>query len=440
MESAIRDTGYMIRNTHMDLRSLPTDSTPPERVELRRRMIEQELGKDLSMLRIDPRQLGHAEERNCENMFGAVPIPVGLAGPQRVTFSDGTQKSIYLPLATTEAALVASVNRGCKALRESSTVGSSLAGCGRVHTTSKHHGASRSIALTVSNWQLAVDLENNIRKRDAEWKYIGESTSNHLKILSYDIDLREPYIFLTIAADTDEAMGMNMATIAAQAIGTWLENAIHQAQPSACARFVTVAANVESDKKPSKRTLELGRGYEVTATCILQPATIANVLKTTPEAMLEAAHAKLNLGSELAGALGRNLHAANVIASLFLATGQDAAHVVEGSMAETFVEPLNERMNESTNPRRSHEALSIRVRIPALLVGIRGGGTTLPAQQQCLDLLLDRQSPIPQSSMHPCRMLAEGITAAVLAGEISLLAAQASHTLAKAHQSLARDA
>ena len=232
--------------------------------------------------------------------------------------------------------------------------------------------------------------------------------------MKYDIDTHEDLLFLTIYADTDEAMGMNMVTIAAEAIGKWMEEHFDL-------QFITVAGNVDSDKKPSVRTRDRGRGYEVTATATISEAIIRSVLKTTPEVLLEVAHAKLEVGSEIAGALGKNCHAANIIAALYLATGQDIAHVVEGSLTNTIFS-----LHSSS--------VSIAVRIPALLVGIRGGGTGLPAQSQALRLLLSSLS----YNLSPAKRLAEIIGAAVLAGELSLLAAQASHTLARSHQDLAR--
>jgi hydroxymethylglutaryl-CoA reductase (NADPH) len=272
-------------------------------------------------------------------------------------------------------------------------------------------------------------LQKWISEHEKEWKMIGETTSSHLKILAYEIDEKDDHLFLTIAADTDEAMGMNMVTIAAQAIGAYIEKSMG-------VQFITVAANVDSDKKSSLRTHTKGRGYEATATCTLQPATITEILKTTPEAMLAAAKAKLEIGSSVAGAIGKNCHAANVIAALYLATGQDAAHVVEGSMADTTVASCKLQVADthSLQPATCNASLRISVRLPALLLGIRGGGTTLPAQKQCLNILLGN----PANPLHPCKRLAEIIAAAVLAGEISLLAAQSSHTLAKAHKDLGR--
>ena len=207
---------------------------------------------------------------------------------------------------------------------------------------------------------------------------------------------------------------MNMTTIATQAIGEWIESNIDGLQ------FLTVAGNVDSDKKPSVRTHKHGRGFEVIASATIAASVIEQLLKSDPKAMLAVAKAKLTIGSKVAGAIGSNLHAANVIAALYLATGQDAAHAVEGSLADTTV-------------RAKSTGIEINVRLPAILVGVRGGGTALPAQWKCLDLLLK-----PKTGLKATEQLAQSIAAAVLAGELSLLAAQASHALAKAHTKLGR--
>jgi len=388
----------------VDLRNLPDGLSPSDRCNVRRQRIEKELNIDLKCTSVTAEQSGHADEKNCEQMFGAVPVPVGYAGPLAVTFSSEETAKLHLPLATTEGALVASVNRGCKALSQA----------GGVTLTSVHHGTSRSVAFKVKTQDGVRTFIKFLSQKETEWSGVGMTTSTHLKLLSHTIENEGDYVFLTIYCDTDEAMGMNMVTIAAQAIGQWVTEHCKNIA------FITVAGNVDSDKKPSKRTHDRGRGYEVTAQAVLSKEVITTVLKSSLETILEVAHTKLEVGSNIAGALGKNLHAANIVAALFLATGQDAAHVVEGSLADTTVE-------------RCAEGLEISVRLPALMVGIRGGGTGLPAQKQCLDLLLS-----PKTSLRPCTQLAQSVAAGVLAGEVSLLAAQASHTLAKAHRELGR--
>lgn len=388
----------------MDLRTLPANFTPEERCDERRKRVETALL--ISLPHLKTREVGHADERNCEQMIGSISVPVGYAGPLTVHFSSNEEREVHLPLATTEAALVASVNRGCKALTLS----------GGVRTRSIDRGISRSLAFRVEHGVRLFTswLDDN---RDFYVKQ-AESTSSHLKVITAIIDASDPFVFLTLSCDTDEAMGMNMITIAAQAAGEWIET--HA--PKECrVSFVTVAGNVDSDKKPSRRTKERGRGFEVTAEATIDAETIRDVLKSSPEAMLRVADAKLNVGSTLAGALGTNLHAANILAALYIATGQDAAHVVEGSLADTAVTD-------------DGAGLHVKVHLPAIIVGVRGGGTTLPSQSDALTLLMH-----PTTSLAKKAQLAETVAAAVLAGELSLLAAQASHVLAASHRKLARE-
>lgn len=394
----------MVHSSPMDLRNLPEQLSSIQRIHQRRALIEKEVGVDLKFLEPSSEMIGDAEQKNCEQMFGTVSVPVGYAGPIRVTFSGGQTQNIHLPLATTEGALVASTNRGAKAVSSS----------GAIITQSLERGITRSIAFRAPSGTAVQNVMDTIRKREAEWKAIGEATSNHLKILGYDIDLQKQYVFLTIAADTDEAMGMNMVTIACQAIADWITKETKDI------RCITIAGNVDSDKKPSQRTHDRGRGYDITASVTLTKEVIETVLKSTPADMLGVAKAKLENGSMLAGAIGKNLHAANIVAALYLACGQDIAHTVEGSLSDTSVE-------------ETPTGLKVTVRMPAVLVGVRGGGTALPSQAQCLKLLLHTKT-----GLKPKQQLAESIAAAVLAGEVSLLAAQASHTLASAHKEMAR--
>src|SRR3989344_3026792 len=386
--------------TPMDLRDLPGDMNSSQRVDERRSIIEKELNVELDALEISPQQMGAADERNCEQMFGAVPIPVGLAGPLRIQFSTGEMSDVYLPLATTEGALVASVNRGCKDVTQA----------GGLRVSSKYVGITRSIAFEIKN---AQEVSGKIRELEPEWKRTAEATSSHLKILSYEIDTKDNVLFLTIAADTDEAMGMNMLTIAAQEVGEFLSKELS-------IPFLTVADNVDSDKKPSMRTKMRGRGYRVSVEATLPEAVIREVLKSSADALLKTARATLAIGSDIAGALGKNLHVANTVAALYLATGQDAAHVVEGSLADTTVS-------------KHQDGIRIKGELPALLVGVRGGGTNLPAQKQCLDLLLKKKT-----KLRPSMQLAETVAGAVLAGEISLLAALSANALVQAHRTLGR--
>ncbi len=387
----------------MNLRTLPEGLSPKQRIDERRARIEAECDVSLDLLEPCESVIGSADEKNCEQMFGVIPVPVGYAGPLSVSFLNNRKSVLSIPLATTEGALVASVNRGCKALLQN----------GVQITKCVHHGTTRSIAFrsekkTMSDLHLFIDAHHEI------WKAHGEATSGHLAILHHAIDIKDDHLFLTIHGDTGEAMGMNMITIAAQAIAEFVTSSVDGCE------CVTIAGNVDSDKKPSKRTHQHGRGFEVHASAEIDEEIISSVLKTTAEKMVNTAQAKLTHGSVLAGALGANLHAANIIAALYIALGQDPAHVVEGSLADTSLE-------------QTETGVRLHVRLPAILVGVRGGGTSLPAQTQCRHLFLKPEVDLPKREQ-----LAQSIAAAVLAGELSLLAAQSSHALAKAHQKMGR--
>ncbi len=388
----------------MDLRNLPEQLSSFQRINQRRTIIENELKIDLSPLEPNEKAIGESEKKNCEQMFGMIGMPVGYAGPLTIIFSNNAKTELHLPIATTEGALVASINRGCKA----------VSAAGVTVTKSIEHGITRSIAFRAASSSRVQDLVDLIRKEEASWKAAAHTTSGYLNITKYDLDIAKQFVFLTIAADTGDAMGMNMITIGAQAIADWITAKLDGV------KWITVAGNVDSDKKPSRRTHDLGRGYEVIVSTMLSKEVITDVLKTTPEAMIAVAHAKLKAGSDIAGALGKNLHAANIIAALYLSTGQDIAHTVEGSLTDTDVE-------------LTETGIKIQVRLPAIIVGTHGGGTALPAQSACREMLLKIKTGLKAK-----QQLAESIAGAVLAGEVSLLAAQASHTLASSHQTLAR--
>lgn len=146
---------------------------------------------------------------------------------------------------------------------------------------------------------------------------------------------------------------------------------------------------------------------------------VTDILKSTPEAICEVVIEKCLVGSALSGSMAFNAHYANVIAALFIACGQDVAHVSEGSLGITTTE-----IQEG--------ALLASVFLPDLPVGTVGGGTQLPSQKESLTLL----GVSGGDNGRNASQFAEIIAAAVLAGELSLLAAHAQGTLAASHQRL----
>ncbi|MFB6138707.1 MAG: 3-hydroxy-3-methylglutaryl-CoA reductase, partial [Halobacteriaceae archaeon] len=211
--------------------------------------------------------------------------------------------------------------------------------------------------------------------------------------------------------DTKDAMGMNMATIATEAAADVVE-------AETAAELVAVSGNLCADKKPAAINAVEGRGHSVTADVTLPADQVAETLKTTPAAMAEANTRKNLVGSAKAGSLGFNAQVANVVAAAFLATGQDAAQVVEGANAITTVEDRG-------------DALYASVTLSSLEVGTVGGGTGLPAQAAALDVLGVRGGGDPPGANADA--LAEVVAAGALAGELSLLAALAARHLGSAH-------
>jgi hydroxymethylglutaryl-CoA reductase (NADPH) len=177
------------------------------------------------------------------------------------------------------------------------------------------------------------------------------------------------------------------------------------------------------DKKPAALNLIEGRGKNVIAEISMPRDVVKRVLKTTPESMSDVHYRKNVIGSIKAGSLGFNAHAANVVAAIFIASGQDAAHVVEASTAITSLSTRGDELYAS-------------VSIPSLPVGTVGGGATVKTQRECLSIMNVAGGGEPPGTH--AKKFAEIVCCTVLAGELSLLAALATHHLARAHATLGR--
>lgn len=346
-----------------------------------------------------------ASSRNCENMIGVAQIPLGVAGPLKVKSLKFKTKSYYLPLATTEGALVASVNRGSKAITAS---GGALADSYRVGAT---RGPVFKVADLVANDKLNDFLEDHFE----ELKKIAAETSGHLTLLKFFSRGLGRYRFVRFVFDTQDAMGMNMATIATAALVGFIES-------KTGAKCLSLAGNYDVDKKPAWLNVIEGRGIKVWAEVILTSKILQQVLKTEARAMYETWYAKCILGSVMAGSMSFNAHFANVLAAIFAATGQDLGHVSEGSLGVTTTEIVD------------GDSLHVSVYLPDLMVGTVGGGTGLATQKEALSLLGLAGGDKGKNS----ERFAEVVGSAILAGEISLLASLSAGTLAQAHQKLAR--
>jgi hydroxymethylglutaryl-CoA reductase (NADPH) len=383
-------------------------TTRKEALDLRRAAISKMTGTDLTHIGDYTFDAEVVTKKNIENSIGAVQVPLGIAGPIRIN-GEYAQGEFYLPLATTEGALIASVNRGCSVCRAS----------GGVTTTVMQDEMTRAPVVKAKDLREAKRLADAVKTPElfAEMKAIAATTTKHgelLRVVPYVVGRS---VFLRLAFDTKDAMGMNMVTIASDAVMRAIEKKFD-------VKLVALSSNMCTDKKPAAINVIEGRGRTVVAEAVVPRKIIVEKLKATPEDMCDVNYRKNFLGSARAVSFGFNAQVANVVAAMFIACGQDPAHVVEGSNAITSAE-----MNENGD-------MYFSVSFPSLPLGTVGGGTSIATQSECLSLLGVRGSGSPPGSN--ARKLAEIVASASLAGELSLLGAIASQDLAKAHAKYGR--
>ncbi len=402
-----RDTTIRAKLKEGSLRlyDLEKELSPSDAIRVRRAVIEEETGAALDTLGSFTIDIDRVVRRNCENMIGTVQVPVGVAGPIRINGSHA-QGSYWLPLATTEGALVASVNRGCSAITKA----------GGADVRILHDGMTRAPVFATDSVTHAVSVCDWVTAHRDELKAAAEKTTSHGKMTGIVSFVAGTSVYVRLEFDTKDAMGMNMVTIASANVADLI------AQGTG-ARIIALSGNMCTDKKPAAINGIMGRGRSVVAGVALSDELIARVLKTDAKTIYEVNTRKNLVGSARAGAMGFNAHAANVVAALFIACGQDAAHSIDGSTCITTVD-------------LTETGVYVAVTLPSLPVGTVGGGTGVTTQQECLNILGVAGSGTPPGTN--ARKLAEIIGAAVLAGELSLLGALAAQHLARAHQQLGR--
>ncbi|GBF09541.1 3-hydroxy-3-methylglutaryl-coenzyme A reductase [Aeropyrum pernix] len=374
---------------------------------VRRLYLERLTGASLSSVASTILDFQELYGRNIENPIGAVQVPVGIAGPLRIN-GDYARGDFYIPLATTEGALVASVNRGAKAI--------TLSGGARAKVIKD--GMTRAPLLWTPSVYEAHRLAMWVEDRIEDLRSVVAGVTRHGRLQHIYPYIIGNLVWLRLSFSTGDAMGMNMVTISSDRICRYIEE-----NYDGDAKCIALSGNMCTDKKPAAINKILGRGKYVVAEAIIKGEVVKNVLKTTPQNINLVNVTKNLLGSAAAGSHSFNAHFANIIAAIFIATGQDAAQVVESSMGYTWTEVRG-------------EDLYISVTLPSLEVGTVGGGTRLPTQRELLALLGVAGGGDPPGSN--ALKLAEIIASAVLAGELNLLSAIAAGQLARAHELLGR--
>lgn len=343
-------------------------------------------------------------QRSVENFIGCVRVPVGVAGPLRVNglFAQG---DYYIPLATTEAALVASYSRGAQLITEAG-------GCAAMLV---NEGLSRAPGFAFRTLEEAGAFVVWALSHLEDFRREAEATTRHGRLIDLRVTVEGNHVYLNFEFTTGDAGGQNMVTIATEAICAYIV-----AHSTVRPRYFFVEANLSGDKKASAQSLLSVRGKKVTAEVALPADLVGRRLRTTPRQIDDYWHMSA-IGGVLSGTLGVHGHYANGLAALYIACGQDAACVAESAVGVTRFEVTD------------RGELYAAVTLPNLTVGTVGGGTGLPSQRACLRILgLDGPGK--------AAALAEVCAGLCLAGELSIIGALCTGEFAQAHRRLGRGA
>ncbi|HRI00580.1 MAG TPA: hydroxymethylglutaryl-CoA reductase [Saprospiraceae bacterium] len=341
-------------------------------------------------------------EGNIENYIGMSMLPTGVIGPLRVIGS-AAKGDFFVPLATSEGALVASYHRGAKACY---LAGGATSIC-------LIEGVQRS---PVFKFQSLADLGRFIAwvlQEIDTFKSITEKTSRYAKLTEMKSNIEGNHLILTFEYHTGDAAGQNMVTLCTDAICQYII-----AHAPIKPKFWFLEGNYSGDKKATALSFTNVRGKKVTTEIVLSEQIVNEVLKTTPKAMAEYWRSS-TIGIIQSGSIGAQGHYANGLTALFIATGQDAACIAETAIGITRME-LND-----------DGSLYASVTLPNLIVGTVGGGTSLPTQKECLELM-------DCYGEGKARKYAEICGAVVLAGELSIAAALSAGHFSSAHNKLGR--
>ena len=377
-----------------------TDSMMAER----RRFAEARTGAALEHVgrtSIEPSRL----PGNIENPVGAAQVPIGLAGPLMV---DGEHvspdESIYVPLATTEGTLVASYNRGMRLLRE----------CGGARVTVVERYMQRAPVFRFQRARDARDFRDWLDAHLDGVRAAAESTTSVGKLSHVERYVVGPMLYTRMNFTTGDAAGQNMCGKAALAACQWI--AAHYSGPL---EGFTLSGAIDTDKKHSQLNTLHSRGARVVAEAVLRPGVVEGLMRTTTRELFRVRQVS-HAGGMLAGTSSNGLHAANALAALFIATGQDAANVAESQASISYVD------------LREDGSLYWSLTLPSLIMATYGGGTGLPTQSECLSLL-------GCAGAGKVGRLLEITAATVLAGELSLSSAIVAGDWVSSHDALGRN-
>jgi hydroxymethylglutaryl-CoA reductase (NADPH) len=337
---------------------------------------------------------------NIENLIGVAQVPMGVAGPVLI-HGKNANGLFYVPLATTEGALIRSYERGMVALTKS----------GGVQTAMLSDENQTAPAFFFDDTTPAAAFSAWIDEHLPRIREVAAATTRHGKLVNAKCYQTGRQVIVNFGFRTGDAQGMNMIVRATDAVCRWIQD--HYAGT----RYF-LFSGLCGEKRASGFLMSRGKGKRVTAGGLLTKEVLRLYLHTTADAMFRVWQSTV-VGNLQAGAIGYTGHAANGLAAMFIAMGQDVANVVNSSCAITVFEP---------HP----EGLYVSVTLPALSVATVGGGTGLPTPREALRI-------VDCIGAGKAAKLAEIVTATILGGEVSMGAAIASGEFVGAHERYGRN-
>jgi len=321
---------------------------------------------------------------NVENFIGVAQVPIGLMGPLKVN-GEYAKGVYYVPFATTEGAMLSTYQRGAIAITKA--------------------GGAKVNVIKDENYLDPIFVLENLEEAQSLVKWINENfdllkdkvkeATGHGELLSITPFIIGRRVALRVSYFTQDAMGANMIGIATEKLCNFI------AQNVKVEKYL-LRSNLSSEKKASGVNLLFGYGKEVIAEVILPKKVVNRHLNSSPEAIHSAWHSWA-LGTFHANMVGANAHFANGLAAIFIACGQDVAHIVNASVGITMLE-----MTKSGD-------LYAAVKLPNIIVGTVGGGTALGTQKEALKI-------IGCYGKGKSKKFAEIIGVTLLAGEVGICA------------------
>jgi hydroxymethylglutaryl-CoA reductase (NADPH) len=379
----------------------PENDYTTDMAELRRQFVSERTGASLE--HVSRHSIGpDTVAGNIENFIGVAQVPIGLAGPLRIN-GEHAQGDFYVPMATTEGTLVASYSRGMRVLSE----------CGGVTVTVVKHAMQRAPVFQFETARDAREFGLWMSLHFDAIKAAAESTTRVGKLTDIEQYAVANLLYTRFNYTTGDAAGQNMTGKATWAACEWI-HAQHPLRP----RYI-LSGSIDTDKKHSAVNTLRTRGKRVIAEATLSNEVMQRIMRVDTRTLFHARQIS-TAGSFMAGSASNGPHAANGIAAMFIATGQDVANVAESHAGITYAQLLD------------NGDYYWSVTLPSLIVATCGGGTGLGTQRESLEML-------GCYGQGKADRLAEIVAAVVLAGDVSLGSAVLAGDWVSSHDKLGRN-